>query len=219
MRMSDEEYFRSCVARERQDQRLLKIVEACRERGVRVRSESREQLTLLARNPGHQGVVAFARERSMLDIEDLLGHDALATGAVPLLLAAVSLRLGAWAAGPALVVGALTVTRIGGSSIGALVQRRARWALGTRRGRRSGRHAVHGPVDGPRWPAPVDGLVLLEVADGRGGRFGVVQDPGTGLLSATLLDALVTPILFRRFGRKPLEQLIASVEPGNATHF
>lgn len=40
-----------------------------------------------------------------------------------------------------------------------------------------------------------------------------------GLLSATLLDALVTPILFRRFGRKPLEQLIASAEPGNATHF
>ncbi|MEJ7735079.1 MAG: efflux RND transporter permease subunit [Polyangiaceae bacterium] len=40
-----------------------------------------------------------------------------------------------------------------------------------------------------------------------------------GLLSATLLDALVTPVLFRRFGRKPLEQLIASAEPGNATHF
>ena len=40
-----------------------------------------------------------------------------------------------------------------------------------------------------------------------------------GLLSATLLDALVTPILFRRFGRKPLEQLIASAEPGNTTHF
>jgi 23S rRNA (guanosine2251-2'-O)-methyltransferase len=75
------------VARERQDQRLQRIVEACRERGVRVRSESREQLTLLARNPGHQGVVAFARERSMLDVEDLLGEDALAKGPAPLLLA------------------------------------------------------------------------------------------------------------------------------------
>lgn len=40
-----------------------------------------------------------------------------------------------------------------------------------------------------------------------------------GLLSATLLDALVTPVLFRRFGPKPLERLIASAEPGNATHF
>src|ERR1700754_877184 len=74
------------VARERQDRRLEKIVEACRERGVRVRSESREQLTLLARNPGHQGVVAFARERTMLDIEELLGKDASAASA-PLLLA------------------------------------------------------------------------------------------------------------------------------------
>jgi 23S rRNA (guanosine2251-2'-O)-methyltransferase len=75
------------VARERQDQRLLKIIEACRERGVRVRSEGREQLTLVARNPGHQGVVAFVRERTMLDLEDLLGKDALATSAPPLLLA------------------------------------------------------------------------------------------------------------------------------------
>jgi HME family heavy-metal exporter len=40
-----------------------------------------------------------------------------------------------------------------------------------------------------------------------------------GLLSATLLDALVTPVLFRRFGRKPLEQLIASAGSGKATHF
>jgi 23S rRNA (guanosine2251-2'-O)-methyltransferase len=60
------------VARERQDQRLQKIVDLCRERGVRVRSESRERLTLVARNPGHQGVAAFVRERAMLDVEDLL---------------------------------------------------------------------------------------------------------------------------------------------------
>jgi 23S rRNA (guanosine2251-2'-O)-methyltransferase len=75
------------VARERQDQRLEKILEACRERRVRVRSESREQLTLLARNPGHQGVVAFVRERTMLEIEDLLGTDAAASSIPPLLLA------------------------------------------------------------------------------------------------------------------------------------
>lgn len=87
LRSGSRRFDHVCVARERQDRRLEKIVEACRERGVRVRSESREQLTLLARNPGHQGVVAFARERSMLDIEDLLGSDAPATGAVPLLLA------------------------------------------------------------------------------------------------------------------------------------
>jgi 23S rRNA (guanosine2251-2'-O)-methyltransferase len=73
------------VARERQDRRLEKIVEACRGSGVRVRSESREQLTLLARNPGHQGVVAFVRERTMLELEDLLVPDG--RGVAPLLLA------------------------------------------------------------------------------------------------------------------------------------
>ena len=40
-----------------------------------------------------------------------------------------------------------------------------------------------------------------------------------GLLSATLLDALVTPVLFRRFGRAPLERLVASAANGNTTHF
>ena len=43
-----------------------------------------------------------------------------------------------------------------------------------------------------------------------------------GLLSATLLDALVTPVLFRRFGRKPLERLIADARSdgtGGSTHF
>ncbi len=38
-----------------------------------------------------------------------------------------------------------------------------------------------------------------------------------GLLSATLLDALVTPVLFRRFGRKPLERLIADAKGGEGT--
>ncbi len=61
-----------CVARERTDLRLLRLVEDCRAAGIRIRSESRDQLTLLARNPGHQGVVALVRERSFLDLEDLL---------------------------------------------------------------------------------------------------------------------------------------------------
>jgi 23S rRNA (guanosine2251-2'-O)-methyltransferase len=84
LRSGNRRFDHVVVARERQDQRLEKIVEACRERGVRVRSESREQLTLLARNPGHQGVVAFARERTMLDLEDLLTS---APETPPLLLA------------------------------------------------------------------------------------------------------------------------------------
>jgi HME family heavy-metal exporter len=35
-----------------------------------------------------------------------------------------------------------------------------------------------------------------------------------GLVSATLLDAFLTPVLFRRFGRKPLERLSASARSG-----
>jgi HME family heavy-metal exporter len=35
-----------------------------------------------------------------------------------------------------------------------------------------------------------------------------------GLISATLLDALVTPILFKLFGRAPLQQLITARDEG-----
>jgi 23S rRNA (guanosine2251-2'-O)-methyltransferase len=61
-----------CVARERQDQRLERIVAACRQAGVRLRVEPREHLTSLARTTGHQGVVAFVRPQDFLDLEDLL---------------------------------------------------------------------------------------------------------------------------------------------------
>lgn len=38
-----------------------------------------------------------------------------------------------------------------------------------------------------------------------------------GLLSATLLDALVTPVLFRRYGRKPLDRLVAEARAAGST--
>lgn len=77
-----------CVARERTDARLLKLVEECRAAGVRIRSESRDHLTLLARNPGHQGVVALVRERSFLDLGDLLAPYVSGTStSAPLMLA------------------------------------------------------------------------------------------------------------------------------------
>lgn len=111
---------------------------------------------------------------------------ALACLLVPLLLSSVSLRWGLAAAAPAALVAVLTVTRIGGRSLGALAQRRTRWVLGSLTGRRSGRHAAHDLVGTVRWPAPLDGLRVLEVAGGRGGVFGVVHDPASGHLSATL---------------------------------
>jgi 23S rRNA (guanosine2251-2'-O)-methyltransferase len=61
------------VARERQDERLERLVNLCRQSGVRVRQESREQLTLMAQTPAHQGVVALVRAQEFLSIEDLFG--------------------------------------------------------------------------------------------------------------------------------------------------
>ena len=49
------------VARERQDARLEQLVLQCRQAGVRVRTEPREQLTQLAGTAAHQGVVAVTR--------------------------------------------------------------------------------------------------------------------------------------------------------------
>ena len=74
------------VAREREDVRVERVVDLCRQAGVRVRQESREQLTVVAKNPTHQGVVALVRPQEMLSIEDLfepLGSD----GGARLLLA------------------------------------------------------------------------------------------------------------------------------------
>src|SRR5579875_3006528 len=64
------------VARERQgrsDPRLMRVVELARAAGVRVSQEPREQLARHVRTEMHQGVVAFLRERQLLELEDLLG--------------------------------------------------------------------------------------------------------------------------------------------------
>ena len=59
------------VSRERHDDRLARLVADCRQAGVRVRQESRDQLTELAGVPTHQGVVAFVRPQELLALEDL----------------------------------------------------------------------------------------------------------------------------------------------------
>ncbi|MDR3749053.1 MAG: 23S rRNA (guanosine(2251)-2'-O)-methyltransferase RlmB [Acidobacteriota bacterium] len=76
------------VAQERHDARLERLVAQCRELGVRVRQESREQLTLAAQTIAHQGVVAFVRAQELLTIEDLFEPDAATkAGTARLLLA------------------------------------------------------------------------------------------------------------------------------------
>src|SRR5271170_7203080 len=72
LRAGSRQFDHVCVARERHDQRLQRIIDACRETGVRLRFEPREHLTKLAKTPGHQGVVAVVRAKAMLELEDLL---------------------------------------------------------------------------------------------------------------------------------------------------
>jgi 23S rRNA (guanosine2251-2'-O)-methyltransferase len=60
------------LARERRDERLERLAEACRAAGLRVSLESRDQLTRRAGTDAHQGILALVRERAFLTIEDLL---------------------------------------------------------------------------------------------------------------------------------------------------
>lgn len=83
LRSGSRKFDHVCVARERYDQRLQKVIDACREGGVRLRFEPREELTRLARTAAHQGIVAIVRTREFLDLEDLL------TGPQPRLLLAL----------------------------------------------------------------------------------------------------------------------------------
>lgn len=63
------------LAREREgrrDPRVAQLTDLARAAGVRVTSEPREQLARHVRTDMHQGVVAFLRDRKLLDLEDLL---------------------------------------------------------------------------------------------------------------------------------------------------
>jgi 23S rRNA (guanosine2251-2'-O)-methyltransferase len=66
------------VAREREDarvDRIARLVDLCRQAGVPVRQESREQLTTMANTAAHQGVVAVVHALEFLSIEDLFNPD------------------------------------------------------------------------------------------------------------------------------------------------
>jgi 23S rRNA (guanosine2251-2'-O)-methyltransferase len=75
------------VARERHDERLERLVALCRQAGVRVQQESRDELTKLAETPTHQGVVALVHPQDSLTIEDLYAPAPALPGARRLLLA------------------------------------------------------------------------------------------------------------------------------------
>lgn len=83
LRSGTRKFDHVCVARERHDHRLQRVIDACRENGVRLRFEPKEELTRLASTAGHQGVVAVVRTREFLDLEDLV------TGPEPRMLLAL----------------------------------------------------------------------------------------------------------------------------------
>ena len=72
LRSGTRKFDHICIARERQDARLEKLIQACRDAGVKLRTDTRDQLTKLARTEAHQGVVAIVRARQFLDLDDLL---------------------------------------------------------------------------------------------------------------------------------------------------
>ena len=78
IRSGSREFDHICIARERQDKRLDELVETCKAAGIRIRLEPREHLARLAKTPSHQGVVALVRNRTFLDIEDLLPDESAA---------------------------------------------------------------------------------------------------------------------------------------------
>ena len=71
LRAGSRRFDHVCIARERHDERLQRVIDLCRDTGVRLRFEPRDQLTQLAKSPGHQGVVAVVRAKAVLDLEDL----------------------------------------------------------------------------------------------------------------------------------------------------
>ncbi len=56
----------------RRDPRFEAILELARAKGIRIATESRDQLTRHCKTDAHQGIVAFVRERRFLALEDLL---------------------------------------------------------------------------------------------------------------------------------------------------
>ncbi len=63
---------RVIVARERRDERLNGLLQLCRNLGLRVSIEPRDELTRMAKTDAHQGILAVVQSRKLLSMEDLL---------------------------------------------------------------------------------------------------------------------------------------------------
>jgi hypothetical protein len=102
-------------------------------------------------------------------------------------LAALTPRLLIYAAPPAATVLGLSVARIRGEPLALVVLRRLRWQHAVLRGyTRYQATVVSGHPAGFTLPGVLASARLLTAGDGYGGRYGIVHDQRTGLLTATL---------------------------------
>jgi hypothetical protein len=123
----------------------------------------------------------------------LLGLGAAGTMAVLAVLLVLAVVAAADAralliAGPAvLAAGCLVLARAEGQPLALLAVRRARWHYAESHGYTAYRAAVVA-AHAPDWQMPgvLAPLALLDCADGRGGRYGIVADSRSGLMTATL---------------------------------
>ena len=86
---------------------------------------------------------------------------------------------------PVIIAGGLGLARVGGEPLALAAVRRLRWQCGSARHYTSYRAAVlaeHSP--GFPMPGVLAPLTLLDAEDGYGGRYGIVLDRRTGLMTA-----------------------------------
>ena len=124
-----------------------------------------------------------------------------ALGAALVFLLAASIRpdVLVYFAPPAVLIGLVSLVRIGGRPVAVVLLSRVRWWWSTLRGYTRYRAGI--VVDHPRafqLPGVLAPLTLLSAEDGYGSRYGVVWDRRTGFLTATLSLTPASPWLADR---------------------
>jgi hypothetical protein len=106
---------------------------------------------------------------------------------VLIIVSAADARALPYVAPPVLIGGGLGLARVGGEPLALAALRRARWWYASSRDHTRYRVAVvaeHSPAY--RLPGVLAPLALLDAEDGYGGRYGIVVDRRTGLMTPTL---------------------------------
>ena len=104
-----------------------------------------------------------------------------------IIVAAADARAMVYAAPPVLAAGGLGLARVGGEPLALAALRRARWHYGASRNYTRYRVAVvaeHSPAY--QLPGVLAPLTLLDAEDGYGGRYAIVLDSRTGMMTPTL---------------------------------